>query len=335
MKRLKRLYTASTRYLRNAGIFIRTHWRRLLITAAVIFAAFLIGVAVWASSFYFDFWHAKSISHEVKSNTTKVVTDITGLYAIPAQDIIVPHTTEEIRQAVATHSRVSIGGGRYSMGGQTASRKAVQIDMREFNKIISISTTTKEITVQAGIRWRAIQDAIDPYDLSVQIMQTYSNFTVGGSLSVNVHGRYMGLGPVIMSVKEIVIVLADGSIVNASPDVNRDIFYSAIGGMGGIGVITEVTLGLADNVNVIRERVKMPITEYKQYFFEHIRNSTTTIFHNGDIYPMDFDSVSAVSWNVTDKAPNTETRLIPRKKDYWKERIVGHHERMAMGQSHP
>jgi len=32
--------------------------------------------------------------------------------------------------------------------------------------------------VQAGIKWRDIQDAIDPHDLSVKIMQSFSNFTV-------------------------------------------------------------------------------------------------------------------------------------------------------------
>jgi FAD/FMN-containing dehydrogenase len=281
----------------------------------------LICFAVWIALFFYNFKSLK-LSHENQDNSKGVVTDITGLYPIQTKGIIVPHTDEEIRQAILTHERVSIGGGRYSMGGQTASEKAVQIDMREFNKIISLSTTTKEITVQTGIRWRDIQDYIDPYNLSIQIMQTYSNFTVGGSLSVNVHGRYVGLGPLVMSVKKIKVVLANGEIVEATPEVNKDIFYSAIGGLGGIGVITEATLVLVDNVNVERSRITMPTSEYKDYFFNNIRNSTSTIFHNGDMYPMDMDTISAVSWNVTDKPVTTETKLIPRKQDYIMEKIA-------------
>ena len=34
------------------------------------------------------------------------------------------------------------------------------------------------------MRWRDVQDAIDPHDLSVKIMQSFSNFTVGGAASV-------------------------------------------------------------------------------------------------------------------------------------------------------
>jgi hypothetical protein len=39
--------------------------------------------------------------------------------------------------------------------------------------------------VQAGTRWRQIQKHIDAANLSVEIMQSYANFTVDGSLSVN------------------------------------------------------------------------------------------------------------------------------------------------------
>lgn len=259
---------------------------------------------------------------ERNNTANNIVTDVTELYPVAVKGIIVPHTTEDIVKAIKENKHVSIGGGRNSMGGQTASEKAVQIDMREFTKILSFSSSTKEITVQSGIRWRDIQDYIDPYNLSVKIMQTYSNFTVGGSLSVNVHGRYIGLGPIILSVKGFTIVLADGSIVHATPEEHADIFYSAIGGMGGIGVITDVTLSLADNLNVERTPVLLKTSEYYDYFKKNIRNDTKVIFHNGDMYPPDFEHVRVVSWIQTDKAPTTVSRLIPRKQDYWKERIV-------------
>lgn len=264
----------------------------------------------------------KKLAREEANTQKNIVNDVTELNPIQTQGIIVPHTIEEIAEAVKTHERVSIGGGRNSMGGQTASERAVQIDMREYNKILDFSKERKEITVQAGTRWRDIQDYIDPHQLSVKIMQTYANFTVGGSLSVNVHGRYIGLGPVILSVKQFRIVLADGSIITASPTENADIFYSAIGGMGGIGVISDVTLALDDNVNVERSRVKLKTGEYAQFFKEQVRSNPDVIFHNGDMYPLDFEQISAVSWTKTDREPTTIERLIPRFQDYWKERIA-------------
>jgi len=143
----------------------------------------------------------------------------------------VPTTIGEVVDAVRSHpGPVSIGGGRFSQGGQTATERALQIDMRRFDDVLAFSKERKEITVQAGITWRKIQDYIDPYDLSVRIMQTYANFTVGGSL-VTVHGRYVGQGRLVRSVRSIRLVLADGTLVEASPTKNPEIFYGAIGAM--------------------------------------------------------------------------------------------------------
>ena len=111
------------------------------------------------------------------------------------------------------------------------------LDMRDFDEVLGFSAERREIRVQTGISWREILEYIDPYDLSPQIMQSYANFTVGGALSVNAHGRYVGQGPLVLGVRSLRLVLADGQVVDASPTHNAELFYGAIGGYGGLGVI--------------------------------------------------------------------------------------------------
>jgi len=252
-----------------------------------------------------------------------VVNDVTQLNPVPVRRIVAPTTTEEIVAAVReARGPVSIGGGRYSMGGQTAAPGALQIDMRRFDRILALDPVGKTVTVQAGVRWRQLQEHVDPANLSVKIMQTYANFTVGGSLSVNVHGRYVGLGPLIMSVRRIQVVLADGTVVEATPTENSDIFYGAIGGYGGIGVITEATLDLADNVRVKRQDRTMPIAEYRDWFVRQVRDSAAVVFHNADIYPDEYDRVNAVSYVRTEEPVTVPDRLIPSDRSYWKNRLA-------------
>jgi FAD/FMN-containing dehydrogenase len=251
------------------------------------------------------------------------INDVTQLNPIVVREVLTPTTMAEIIDAVKNHpGPISIGGGRYSMGGQTATPGAVQIDMRKFNRVLAFDRTGKTITVQPGIRWRQIQEYIDPSDLSVKIMQTYANFTVGGSLSVNVHGRYIGLGPLVLSVRSIKVVLADGTLVDASPTKHPEIFYGAIGGYGGLGVIVEATLELADNVNVKRDHETMPISAYKRFFFDRIRDSAAVVFHNGDIYPDDYTTVSAVTYRKTSEPVTVAERLIPKDRSYRLNRFV-------------
>jgi FAD/FMN-containing dehydrogenase len=248
-----------------------------------------------------------------------IVNDVTQLNPITVSRVITPTTTEEIVAAVtAEGSRepISIGGSRHSMGGQTATPGGLQIDMRQFNRVLAFDSIGRTITVQTGIRWREIQDRIDPANLSVKVMQSYANFTVGGSLSVNAHGRYVGQGSIVGTVRSIRIVLADGSVREASRVTNSDIFYGAIGGYGGLGVITEATLDLVENVRVKLVHRTMPVTEYRDYFFAHVRDSDAVVFHNADIYPDDYTTVNAVSYVRTDERLTVRDRLVPKAGSY-------------------
>lgn len=246
------------------------------------------------------------------------INDITGLNPIQVATVVQPKSVGDIVTAITTSTGpISIGGGRFSQGGQTARDGSLHLDMRQFDQVLSFSKEQRLITVQSGITWRKLQQFIDPHDLAVKIMQTYSNFTVGGSLSVNVHGRYIGHGPIISSVHSLKLVLVDGAVIEASPDSNEELFYAAIGGYGGIGVIAEVTLMLDENQKIERRTATMPSTAYREYFFDTIRENKNIIMHNGDIYPPDFDTVRDVSWFITEKPLTLEERLIPEDREYF------------------
>lgn len=255
------------------------------------------------------------------NQATLTVNDVTGLNPVPVWAISRPSDVASVIEAMRrADGPVSIGGGHFSMGGQTASAGSLHLDLRSLNQILSFSPLHKTIRVQAGIRWCDIQKFIDPHGLSVKIMQTYANFTVGGSLSVNVHGRYMGLGPVILSVQNFRMVMADGRIEDASPTHNAELFYGAIGGYGGLGVIVEVELALADNVKVRRVHTKLAARDYVAHFKSKVRPSPDAIFHNADLYPPEYQRVRSVTWMRTQEPATELRRLHDGGRDYPLER---------------
>lgn len=253
------------------------------------------------------------------SNTlqNKRINDVTQINPIHVNKLIRPSTIDDISLAIKSSTGpISIGGGKFSMGGQTAFDNSLHIDMRSFNEVIDLDTVKKQVTVQPGIIWRDLQEVIDPYNLSIKIMQTYANFTVGGSISVNCHGRYVGHGPIISSVLALKIVLATGEVLSATPNENQEVFYAAVGGYGGIGVIVEATLQLVDNVKVERHIEKIDITEYNNFFSNNIKNNKDVVFQNGDLYPPNYDKIINVSWLETSEPLTDMDRITPRDETY-------------------
>jgi FAD/FMN-containing dehydrogenase len=240
------------------------------------------------------------------------VTEVTGLYAVTMARVATPRSVEEIAALVASSpGPISIGGGRYSMGGQTATPDGLQLDLRNFHGVVALDTAARIITVHSGTRWREVQQAIDPAGLSVKIMQTYNTFTVGGALSVNAHGRYIGQGPLVRSVRAITLVLADGRVVRASPTEHPELFYGAIGGYGALGIIADVTLDLASDVRVERVDTTLAVADYLAYFRSRIQPDTNVIFHNSDIYPPAYETTHAVSYVRTDLPVTVPERMQP------------------------
>ncbi len=255
-----------------------------------------------------------------KALPNKRVNDVTTLNPIQVAREVQPKTVEEIVEAIRkSKGPISIGGGRYSMGGQVGFENSLHIDMRAFNRVLNLDTVNKQVTVQAGIDWRSLQKIIDRHDLSVKIMQTYADFTVGGSLSVNCHGRYIGHGPIVSSVKELKLVTAAGDIITASRTIHPEVFNAAIGGYGGLGVIVEATLQLVDNVKVERQVVEVPVSGYRNFFNTTIRNDSSVIFQNGDLYPPHFDRIKSVAWRQTNKELTDTVRVTPTGESYWLE----------------
>jgi FAD/FMN-containing dehydrogenase len=65
-----------------------------------------------------------------------------------------PASIKEVCEIVKnTTGTISVGGGRFSMGRQTASPHSLHIDMRGMNKVLEFSASDTLIKAQTGIRW--------------------------------------------------------------------------------------------------------------------------------------------------------------------------------------
>lgn len=250
-----------------------------------------------------------------------VIRDYSRLDAVRVAKQFRPVTTENVREAVSDWPKaISVGGGRFSMGGQIAAPDSLHLDMRSMNRVMELDTVDRVVRVQAGVSWRELQEAVDPKNLSVEIMQSFSNFTVGGSIGVNCHGRYVGRGPLINSVRAIQLVTADGEVHELTPD--DELFGAVFGGYGGLGVVTEVELELDRNSAIRRNVEKVPLEEYPQYFQSKIRPNVDVVLHNADLRPPNYAEPRLITWTKTESPVTIPERLIPKDRKYELEKTL-------------
>ena len=176
--------------------------------------------------------------------------------------------------------KVSLRGAGRSQGGLTISDDAVLIDMTGFDKILDINPVEQTARVQAGVTWDQLREALNPYGLSTRSNQSYGVFTVGGSVSVNAHGRNIDTGVVGSTISAMRVMLADGSVAEVSRTCDAELFSLVLGGFGLFGIVLEVTLRLTRNDRYVKSGVTvMPIEQYPRHFETHVRPDAEIHFH--------------------------------------------------------
>lgn len=82
----------------------------------------------------------------VHSDFTNSVTDVTQLYQTFVDDVYIPGTIQQLQDILKNTSKnISIGGGRYSMGGQIAHTGSLHIDMRGLNRASNLDIEKKQL----------------------------------------------------------------------------------------------------------------------------------------------------------------------------------------------
>ena len=137
------------------------------------------------------------------------------------------------------------------MGGQEFATDSICIDTRSLDRVISFDHERGLIEAEAGIQWsKLIRSYLDaqaskPKQWGIAQKQTGADtFTLGGSLSSNIHGRGLAMKPLISNIESFTLINAEGKAIRCSRDENNELFRLAIGGYGLFGLINRVTLRL-------------------------------------------------------------------------------------------
>lgn len=216
--------------------------------------------------------------------TNDTITDNGRHYRADIARILQPDSIEGLRDLVLlAHSegrKIAVRGAAKSQGGLILCDDAIVVDTTRLNRILDIDPNGCTVQAQAGVTWDELRLAISPQGLSPASNQSYGVFSIGGSVSVNAHGRNVDCGVLAGTILSLRVMLADGSVVEASRTQNSELFSLVIGGLGLFGIVIDVTLALVPNDIYVRSCVAaMPTEQYPHYFAKCVLADPEVHFH--------------------------------------------------------
>ncbi|BDA41344.1 probable D-arabinono-1,4-lactone oxidase at N-terminal half [Coccomyxa sp. Obi] len=112
---------------------------------------------------------------------------------------------------------------------------------------IRVNEDTRTVRVQAGITQRILLDylanytsANAPYGYVLPAFAWYVDQTVGGAVSTGTHGSTMFWGSLSSQAVRVVLALANGTLLELTPDNNQHLWRAGQLAVGRLGIVTEI-----------------------------------------------------------------------------------------------
>ncbi|CAE8659898.1 unnamed protein product [Polarella glacialis] len=193
--------------------------------------------------------------------------DVTRLNATEVERIFYVRSEADIKQVLAQARqegrRISARGTKHSMGGQSIAPSGFIVDMTKLTSM-RYDLELERVTCGTGCTWADLIQFLNPFGMSPRTMQSYSSFSVGGTISVNGHGITTDFC-LAESVCHFRLVKWDGSVVTCSREAEgegAELFRLALGGYGLFGVIPEVTLKVNRNARLEMDSLNLNVDEF-------------------------------------------------------------------------
>ncbi len=161
--------------------------------------------------------------------------------------IAVPQPTSEdeiialVRRAADEGRRVKVYGAGHSFT-DIACTDGYLVNLDDYGAILDIDRDRQRVRVQSGISIAALGEQLATNGMAQPNLGDIAYQSIAGAVCTATHGTGLTLGNIATQLCEMTMVLADGRVIELSPEKGLDAFRCAQVSLGALGIISTVTL---------------------------------------------------------------------------------------------
>ena len=160
-----------------------------------------------------------------------------------------PETVEQVQAAIKQADKLRALGTQHCFN-KIADSPHQLVSAKKLDKIIALDAAKKTVTVEAGVRYGTLGTYLQEKGFALHNLASLPHISVAGSTATATHGSGIKLGNLATAVSGLEFVTAAGEVVTLTREKNGDEFLGAVVHLGGLGVVTKVTLDIQPTFQV-------------------------------------------------------------------------------------
>ncbi|NBD23196.1 FAD-binding protein [Paenibacillus glycinis] len=164
-----------------------------------------------------------------------------GNYTYGASEIHIPDSLEQVQDLVARSERLKVLGTRHSFN-DIADTTGAHVSLQKLSRVIALDRVRNTVTVEAGIRYGDLCAYLQDNGRALHNLASLPHITVAGACASATHGSGVRNGNLATAVRSLEVVQGNGETVVFSRGDEDGRFDGAAVGLGGLGVVTKLTL---------------------------------------------------------------------------------------------
>ena len=195
-------------------------------------------------------------------------TNWAGNLAYATDKLLLPKSVEEVQKMVRGVTKLRALGTRHSFN-RIADSVDNQISLQGLDQTIEIDPSSNSVTVGAGVTYGKLAPYLHERGYALHNLASLPHISVAGACATATHGSGVQNGNLSSAVSAIELVTAEGEVVSFSLKKDAETFSGSVVGLGGLGVVTKVTLDIQPTFNVRQDvYLDLPMAQLKDHFDE-------------------------------------------------------------------
>lgn len=191
-----------------------------------------------------------------------------GNYTYRAAKIHQPETVEQIQELVSRGKKLKALGTRHSFNN-IADSTGDLISLEHLSRIVAIDHESLTVTVEAGVRYGELARWLHEQGYALHNLASLPHISVAGACSTGTHGSGDRHGNLATAVSAMEVVTGSGEGMRLSRAQERNQLAGAVIGLGGIGVVTKLTLDISPTFQMQQDVYEnLRLAELEEHFDE-------------------------------------------------------------------